>query len=226
MSEVERYNEAWKTGEYDPMIGLLYVRCLYRMYFFQGYKTLLDVGCGTGAAVRYHREIGGIEAYGIDFAGNASSAWGRMGAEKWCRVASAEDIPFKDDTFDMVTCTDVLEHVPEDNVNKVLSEIYRVGKGEYLFTIALNPATIKMPDGTEPHITLKPPEWWLEKMVGIGYRFRQMPFANHTLCVYARKNEDQSRHYKPLQQSLLHLPDAGKVQRVHFPHRIHGLRAV
>lgn len=194
MNEADRYDEAWKTGKYKPLNGLINVQCLYRTYFFRGYKNLLDVGCGTGVAVRYHREVGGIEAFGIDFAKSAIPTWHELGAEKWCSVASAEDIPYKDNQFDMVTCTDMLEHVPEEHVPRVLREMYRVGRGDFLFMICLVPALIKMPtDGSEPHVCLKSPEWWVDRMGEIGYRFESYPTCNKMMlhCI-ARKPKRES----------------------------------
>jgi SAM-dependent methyltransferase len=223
MNEVERYNQAWETGDYDPMIGLLYTRCLYRTFFFDDYNTILDVGCGTGAAVRYHREIGEKEAYGIDFAEPATKFWDKLQVKDWCTVASAEDIPYKDNTFDMVTCTDVLEHIPESSVVKVLQEMLRVGKN-FFFTVALVPAKHKMPhDGSEPHICLKPAVWWIKTMGEAGYRFPTTPYvARFTLMVRARKVENQHRRDKSLQQKLLYLPNERQIQRVYFPNRVYA----
>jgi ubiquinone/menaquinone biosynthesis C-methylase UbiE len=188
-TEAERYNKAWSTGEYLPMVGLGYVRCLYRTHFFDGYRNLLDVGCGTGAAIAYHRKIGLLEAWGMDFAEPATDIWKKFGVNNWCMVASAEDIPYRDESFDMVSCTDMMEHIPESNVKRVLEEIYRVGSNDFLFSVALLPAKHKMPqDDSEPHICLKPPEWWLEQMIETGYRFRLMPHTGgNTLFVSARK---------------------------------------
>lgn len=206
LTEQKRYSEAWETGTYIPMIGLSYIRLLYKEGYFDGFKTLLDVGCGTGMAVRYHREIGGINAYGIDFAKPAMGMWKEICADNYCSVASAEAIPFRDETFDMVTCTDVMEHIPEENVSQALKEIYRVGKNRFFMTIALNPAEKKMPDGSEPHICLKKPEWWIEKMGRIGYRFWREPYVTNILVINARKgsnlvlpNASEYRRYKPLQ---------------------------
>jgi ubiquinone/menaquinone biosynthesis C-methylase UbiE len=201
VKENQRYNEAWATGDYRPMNGLAHVQCLYRTYFFAEYRTLLDVGCGMGVAVRYHRDIGGIKAYGIDFAKPAIEAWHEMGVKDWCLVASAESIPFHDNEFDMVTCMDMMEHVPEANVDQVLREIYRVSKNDFLFMICLVPSQHKMPhDGSEPHICLKTAEWWVEKMGRIGYRYRLNPTSNgRMLHCLARKDENKHRRYKSLQ---------------------------
>lgn len=196
MTEAERYDEAWATGEYNPLIGLTYVRCLYRTYFFRGYKTLLDVGCGMGVAVKYHREVGDIEAYGIDFAKSAAEAWKIMGSDKWCSVASAEDIPFPDNSFDMVTCTDMMEHVPRENVKRVLDEMYRVGRQDFYFIIALCEALHKMPqDGTEPHICIEHPQWWTDQIQKAGYRFNTDPYATIKSGKFANLIVDASKRY-------------------------------
>lgn len=207
VKEKDRYNEAWATGEYLPLIGLQYTRCLYLCFFFRDYEKILDVGCGTGAAVVYHRVIGEKEAYGIDFAEPAQKVWKQCNADKWCQIADAKNIPYKDNTFDIVTCTDMLEHVPEEDTDRVLSEILRVTKKDIMLSVSLIPAKYKMPqDGSEPHICLKEPYWWVEKMGKMGYRFHMIPYFNHTLMIYAKKDENQYRRYKSLQQSLLYLP--------------------
>jgi SAM-dependent methyltransferase len=187
--EQERYNAAWATGDYKPLVGLYYVRLLYKSGFFNDCKTLLDVGCGTGAAVKYHREIGGIESYGIDFAEPAKDTWKELGIEDYCSVASAEDIPYPSNKFDMVTCTDMLEHVPEENVSKVFNEMWRVGDKDFLFIVALKPALSKMPhDGSEPHICLKDPQWWVDMAGKAGFRFKREPYVTNILVMEARKH--------------------------------------
>lgn len=187
-NEQERYNAAWSTGDYKPMVGLYYARNLYKMNYFKDCKKLLDVGCGTGAAVKYHREIGGIDAYGIDFAEPAKETWKEIGVDKYCQVASAENIPYQSNEFDMVTCTDVLEHIPEENVQKALDEMWRVGSKDFFFIIALEPARSKMPhDGSEPHICLKSPNWWVDTIGQAGYRYKRDPYVTNILVLEARK---------------------------------------
>ena len=47
-------------------------------------------------------------------------------------IATLEFLPFKDESFDLVTCSQVLEHV--DNPLRALEEIKRVGKSAYVVT--------------------------------------------------------------------------------------------
>jgi ubiquinone/menaquinone biosynthesis C-methylase UbiE len=192
MSEVERYDKAWATGEYVPLIGLEYVRAMYRLNLFNNIKNLLDVGCGAGVAVAYHREIGKIDAFGIDFTKYASSTWEKLDVSKWCSVAAAEAIPYKDNQFEMVTCTDVLEHIPEENVKTVLEEMFRVGNDKFLFTIALTQAKKKMPhDGSEPHICVKEPGWWFSILDEVGYKYEHAPAEKGPLWISNIYNKNQ-----------------------------------
>jgi len=74
-------------------------------------------------------------------------------------------IPFKDETFDLVFSAECLEHIPENEVDQFLSELYRVGSKEYYFTIA---------ERDDPpyhtHLCLHGIEWWMDKLESLGYR--------------------------------------------------------
>ena len=74
-------------------------------------------------------------------------------------------IPFNDETFKLVFSAECLEHIPENEVDQFLSELYRVGNCQYYFTIA---------ERNDPpyhtHVTIKGIEWWMEKLESLGYR--------------------------------------------------------
>jgi hypothetical protein len=66
--------------------------------------------------------------------------------------------------FDGVICTDVMEHIAEWDVEDVLADVFgllRVDAPTFAyFNIFCNPAGKTFPDGTNVHLTVKPPEWW------------------------------------------------------------------
>lgn len=83
----------------------------------------LDIGCGTGATMDHLRKFG--EVQGIDLALIPLSFSRRRGHER-TMCASATELPFADDTFDLITALDVIEHLDDDVAG--LSEIRRTLK--------------------------------------------------------------------------------------------------
>lgn len=93
-------------------------------------KVVLNIGCGTGGfnVVTAQR---GAEIHGIDPEVEAIRIC-HMKADKYdipkerFLVGSAEHLPFKNDTYDLINCFTVLEHV--DDVKMTLLEMVRVLK--------------------------------------------------------------------------------------------------
>jgi len=96
---------------------------------------VLDVGCGEGrhSLAAYLRP--GVSVVGIDLsAKDLTTAKGRIadmasydpqGSVRFLQ-GDATTLPFPDDAFDRVICSEVLEHIP--NFTGVLEELYRVLK--------------------------------------------------------------------------------------------------
>jgi hypothetical protein len=66
-------------------------------------------------------------------------------------------------TFDWIICTDVLEHVPEEELDEFFNSILEHGT-KALYIIALTPAFEKLPNGENAHCTVKPAQWWVDKL--------------------------------------------------------------
>jgi SAM-dependent methyltransferase len=84
---------------------------------------ILDVGCGTGANLELLAQFG--EAEGVDVSEDALSFCRARGLEKVKRGA-AEELPYPDASFDLVTGLDVVEHLDSDVAG--LKEMHRVLK--------------------------------------------------------------------------------------------------
>ena len=81
----------------------------------------LDIGCGTGI---FLRELGeGRQLYGVDISERALS-YCRKKVEANLTLAQGKDLPFKNETFSLITLLDTLEHFDQDF--EVLKEAYRV----------------------------------------------------------------------------------------------------
>jgi SAM-dependent methyltransferase len=82
---------------------------------------VLDAGCGTGRTM--DELLGYGEVHGFDL-NPLGAEHARMRGHGDVRVARVEEIPYPDDSFDLVTCLDVIEHTPDDGAS--LRELRRV----------------------------------------------------------------------------------------------------
>jgi demethylmenaquinone methyltransferase/2-methoxy-6-polyprenyl-1,4-benzoquinol methylase/phosphoethanolamine N-methyltransferase len=94
-------------------------------------EEVLDVGCGTGVlALLLESRAGGGRVHGID----ASREMIAVAREKATRarrdvdfrVAAVEALPFADASFDLVTASLMLHHLPDDAKRRGLTEVRRV----------------------------------------------------------------------------------------------------
>lgn len=91
--------------------------------------TILDAGCGPGAALIYLAKFGDV--IGVDISDEALKFARRRGKVKKGDIAN---LPFEAETFDVVVCLDVLYH-KWVNTNKAFSEIKRVLKKDGILLI-------------------------------------------------------------------------------------------
>lgn len=103
-------------------------------------ETLLDYGCGKA---KYHPEYWNIAKYD-------------PGVEEYSTKPSG--------TFDIVICTDVMEHVEIEYVDQVLDEIFAYADKLVYICIGLHPATEILSDGRNAHVTLLPSAEWKIKL--------------------------------------------------------------
>ena len=96
-------------------------------------ENVLDVGCGTGTlAIAIRPRVRQGEVHGIDASPEmievAKEKAAKAGAEIDFQVALVEAIPFPDASFDLVTSSLMLHHLPDDLKRKGFAEIRRVLK--------------------------------------------------------------------------------------------------
>ncbi len=104
--------------------------------------AMLDVGCGTGRYLDRFLSLGKIarKVTGVDISETMlEEARKNTNGQAILIQADAENLPFEDNTFDVVTGSYLFENLngPEDNPKKVFQEMYRVTKegGQIIFTV-------------------------------------------------------------------------------------------
>jgi len=78
---------------------------------------LLDVGCGRGLFLRHaHDKHSDWDLYGIDAAAEGVTETANLVPQAAISRGRADSMPFRPESFDVVTAWDLLEHVPDPNL--------------------------------------------------------------------------------------------------------------
>lgn len=119
-------NSFWFRGRNKIIIWAL------KKYFFS-VATLLEVGCGTGFVIQaIGRSNPHLKLYGSElFSEGLHFAKLRSPTVKFMQL-DARALPFRD-SFDVIGCFDVLEHIDEDEL--VLEEFYRTCRQGIILTV-------------------------------------------------------------------------------------------
>lgn len=128
-------------------------------------KSLLDYGCGKG--FQYTQK----HLHKTYFNGVLPALYDPA-------VPTHDVIP--EGTFDGVISTDVMEHIPESQLDEIFKEIYSKANKFVYLGICTIPAVAILPNGENAHCTVKPISWWVEKIT---------PHANKytVVCCYGDK---------------------------------------
>ena len=102
------------------------------------FSSLLEIGCGEGYLLKsLEKDLQGIKIMATDLSPKIISQADYIIPEIPKMVCSAYDLPFKDNSWDMILACEVMEHV--DNPRKLLTEARRVSAKHCIFTVPLEP---------------------------------------------------------------------------------------
>jgi len=90
----------------------------------------LDVGAGQGQLICRLKERFNVQSSACDY---HSDRFDVPGVEMLDINLNKDPLPYPDDSFDIVTCSEVVEHL--ENYRRLISEIYRVTKKDGLVVI-------------------------------------------------------------------------------------------
>lgn len=124
-----------------------------------GADTVLDYGSGAGDAYRSPHKV--------------HHTWGIKRPNVALYDPSFEQYAKKPDRrFDVVICSDVLEHIPEPDVNRFIADLFNHAKLGVWASVCTRPAKKCFPDGTNLHCTIKPYQWWHDTFAEVHLLFK------------------------------------------------------
>jgi SAM-dependent methyltransferase len=92
-------------------------------------EACLDVGCNVGALLSdIARRCGGASLVGVDINRDALEVARRRNPEMRFVHADVCDLPFENESFDIVTCLEVMEHVEPERRRRAFRELRRVAR--------------------------------------------------------------------------------------------------
>ena len=98
-------------------------------------RDVLDAGCGAGYGTGILAAAGARSVTGVDVSPEAVvAARGRAGEGPRFFTGDLQELPFEDDSFDLVTCFEAIEHVPDPE--RVIDELRRVLRPDGLLAIS------------------------------------------------------------------------------------------
>jgi SAM-dependent methyltransferase len=119
--------------------------------------TILDFGCGT--AIHWHKHT---------LVNKTKSLMTVLGekVQGFYRYDPAVDIYSKKPTtkFDLVVCSDVLEHIPDSELQNFIDEAssYVDTGGTLMFSVSTSPSNNSFLSGENMHINIKSPDEWVQ----------------------------------------------------------------
>ena len=146
--------------------------------------SALDAGCALGLLVEALRDRG-VDASGIDVSEYAISQVPSAIAEH-CEVASLTE-PL-DEHYDLITCIEVLEHLPPNETDKALDNLCNA-------TDRLVISTTPQDFGEPTHLNVQPPEAWSTKLAERGFMRdleRDLSYLSPWAALYTRRAESQA----------------------------------
>lgn len=90
-------------------------------------STLLDIGCGPGVFLHLLHKQTGIKGIGIEIT-DIKIRYAQAKLNVNVLKGNAGHLPFKDETFDVVTALELIEHLPYKIYEGALEEVQRVAK--------------------------------------------------------------------------------------------------
>lgn len=129
------YERSWSdhAHQHEMLFRLGIGRIAAALALIVGGKRLLDVGCGDGALAALVKDRF-REVHGVDVSDVALARAARAGVITQKANLNSDRLPYVDDSFDYVTCLDVIEHVFDPLY--LLGECYRVARPGGIFIVS------------------------------------------------------------------------------------------
>lgn len=168
-TEIEEDKHWWFAGRTWSLLNML-----DRVVGLGGEKRVLDIGCGAGNMFHHLARYGSV--VGVDNNPKPLVVARERGYD--VREGQAEDLPLDDESFELVSLLDTVEHCDDDI--PVLRECYRVcvPGGHLVITVPAFMWLWSHNDELNDHKRRYTAKELREKLTQIGFRVERMTYNN------------------------------------------------
>ena len=157
-------------------------------------KSLLDYGCGK--ALLYFESIYS-KSSGKTYK-NIEEYWSKIEKITLFDPCYEKFKSFPKSISDITVCTDVLEHIPEKDLNWVIEELFILTK-KLVFIAVPTYLSKELLDGNiNTHLTVKDGLWWRDKIESVQKKFQHIDYylVYRYISPNGRKNRSLTNNKK------------------------------
>ena len=153
-----------------------------------GIKTFLDVGCGKGLVTRFITRSGKYLTVGAEIFGPDLREARKHQSHHVFVQCDARNLPFKRDSFDVVLCSEMLEHVDKLEGVKLIQDLEDIARRKVLLStpaglLPTDPETNRTHEEENNPYQEHRAGWSAAELKAMGYRV-YAPFFIHKIDKY------------------------------------------
>jgi len=185
--EVAKYRKMWEIDDYRAVSpGEEWAAEFLKQANVPADATVIDFGCGTGRGGMMLALMGSMKVTLLDFTDNCLDPE----VAEAC-VTQPQRIGFmRGDLTEVIQttaiygyCCDVMEHIPTDDVPKVLENVLMAAQ-HCFFAISTVDDEMGALIGEPLHLTVKPADWWAEQLRNAGAVIHWQSEQKHACMFY------------------------------------------
>ena len=143
---------------YNGQSTLVFANLIKKIIYKNQITNMLDYGCGKGFFYDNPFEIKGLKVKSLrDF-------W-NIKIDLFDPCYENYSVIDENKIYDLVISIDVLEHIPEQDIDWVLERIISKAKKYVFINVACYSAAALLPNGKNAHININNQNWWFEKIL-------------------------------------------------------------
>lgn len=196
---VQPFTTGGKKSATDLYIDLPPFRYLSERYCP---TSVLDIGCGSGAYLKYFASQGAVRITGIDSNGGRAKY---LEGDEYVQADLNKPLDLAQ-TYDLVMCLDVAEHIPADSEHALVSSVGRHARERIVFSGACTG------ESGGAHGNGRPISHWLAKFASVGWypslfdslalqSLSTLPRFRSSLVVLTRDDADSAVAFERLKEN-------------------------